>query len=108
MELAGKYVVVLLLLIESISITRHLYQLLTADVPAPLPDKEHTVRTKYRITKEEHVKEQKRKHILEILLISIQCWLPTHDESQRPKKCNSMLSLYMWPHAFGKSSGSIS
>ena len=79
----------------------------TADVPAPLPDKEHTVRTKYRITKEEHVKEQKRKHILEVPLHCIQCWLPTHDESQRPKKCNSMLSLYMWPHAFGKSSGSI-
>ena len=96
MELAGKYGVVLPLLIESLSITGQLYQLLTADVPAPLPDKKHTIRTKYRITKEEHVKEQKGKHILEVPLHCIQCWLPTHDESQRPKKCNSMLSLYMW------------
>ena len=65
--------------------TGQLYQLLTADVPAPLPDKEHTVRTKYRITKEEHVKEQKRKHILEVPLHCIQCWFPTHDESQRQR-----------------------
>ena len=35
--------------------TGQLYQMLTADVPAPLPNKEHTVRTKYRINKEEHV-----------------------------------------------------
>ena len=96
MELAGKYGFVLPLLIESLSIIGQLYQLLTADVPAPLLDKEHTVRTKYRIIKEEHVKEQKRKHILEVLLHCIQCWLPTHDESHRPKKYNSMLSLYMW------------
>ena len=46
MELAGKYGVVLPLLIESLSITYQLYQLLTADVPAPLPDKEHIVLTK--------------------------------------------------------------
>jgi len=101
-ELAGKYGVVLPLLIESLSVTCQLYQLLTVDVPTPLPDKEHTLRTKYRITKEEHVKEQNMKHILDVPLHCILCWLPTHDESQRPKKCNSMLSLYMWPHAFGK------
>ena len=90
-----------------VSITTDRIDLYTANVPAHLHYKEHTVRTKYRITKEEHVKEQERKHILEVPLNCIQCWLPTHDESQRPKKCNSMLSLYMWPHAFGKSSGSI-
>ena len=71
----------------------------TTDVPAPLPYKEHTVLTK---------EEQKRKHIIEIPLLSIQCWLLTHDESEHPKKCNSMMSLYMWPHVFRKSSGSIS
>ena len=40
--------------------------MLTVDVLTPLPDKEHTGCTKYRINKEEHVKEQKRKHILEV------------------------------------------
>ena len=56
--------------------TGQLYQSLTTDVPAPLPDKKHIARIKYRITKEEHVKEQKRKHILEVPLHCIQCWFP--------------------------------
>ena len=79
----------------------------TADVPAPLPDMEHTVLTKEE-QKRNMLKNRRGSILLRFPFFSIQCWLPTHDESERPKKCNSMMSLYMWPHAFGNSSGSIS